>query len=87
MVGAGCAATVLVAFGGVSAESVEGSIKASPGKDAHSESDQKDHYWRVWNGALPEQRDKGDHDDVLAVLTGKFTGAISNKPWRVASSS
>ena len=74
MVGAGCAAAVLVAFGGVSAESIEGSIKGSPSTDAHSESDQKDHYWRVWNGALPEQRDKGNHDDVLAVLTGKFTG-------------
>ena len=74
MVGAGCAATVLVAFGGVSAESVEGSIRANPSKNAHSESDQKDHYWRVWNGALPEQQDKGNHDDVLAILTGKFTG-------------
>ncbi len=74
MVGAGCAAAVLVAFGGVSAESIEGSIKASPSTDARSEPDQKDHYWRVWNGALPEQRDDGDHDDVLAVLTGKFTG-------------
>lgn len=74
MVGAGCVATVLVAFGGVSAESIEGSVKASPSADASSESDRKDHYWRVWNGALPEQRDTGDHDDVLAVLTGKFTG-------------
>jgi len=74
MVGAGCAAAVLVAFGGVSAESVEGSIKASPSTDARSDSDQQDHYWRVWNGALPEQRETGSHDDVLAVLTGKFTG-------------
>ncbi|UCH29812.1 MAG: hypothetical protein JSV06_01970, partial [Myxococcales bacterium] len=74
MLGAGCVAAVLVAFGGVSAESIEGSVKASPSTDARSESDQKDHYWRVWNGALPERRDKGDHDDVLAVLTGKFTG-------------
>jgi len=74
MVGAGCAAAVLVAFGGVSAESIEGSIEASPSTDARSEPDQKDHYWRVWNGALPEQRDEGNHDDVLAVLTGKFTG-------------
>ena len=73
MVGAGCAAAVLVAFGGVSAESIEGSIDASPSTDAQSEPDQKDHYWRVWNGALPEQRDEGSHDDVLAVLTGKFT--------------
>ena len=74
MVGAGCAAAVLVAFGGVSAESIDGSIKASPSTAAQSESEQKDHYWRVWNGALPELRDKGNHDDVLAVLTGKFTG-------------
>lgn len=74
MVGAGCAAAVLVAFGGVSAESIEGSIKASPSTDAHSEPEQQDHYWRVWNGALPEVRKTGDHDDVLAVLTGKFTG-------------
>ena len=74
MVGAGCAAVVLVALGGVSAESIEGSIKASPSTDAHSESEGKDHYWRVWNGALPEQRDPGNFDDVLAVLTGKFTG-------------
>jgi len=73
MVGAGCAAAVLVAFGPVSAESIEGSIEASPSTDARSEPDQKDHYWRVWNGALPERRDEGNHDDVLAVLTGKFT--------------
>jgi len=73
-VGAGCAVAVLVAIGGVSAESIEGSIKASPRTDAPSEADRKDHYWRVWNGALPEQRLKADHDDVLAVLTGKFTG-------------
>jgi hypothetical protein len=74
MVGAGCAALVLVAFGGVSAESIEGSIQAAPSAQARSDSDQKDHYWRVWNGALPERRDDGDHDDVLAILTGKFTG-------------
>ena len=73
-VGAGCVVAVLVAFGGVSAESVEGSIKASPSTDSPPETDRKDHYWRVWNGALPEQRLKGDHEDVLAVLTGKFTG-------------
>lgn len=74
IVGAGCAAAVLVAIGGVSAETIEGSIHAPTSTDARSESDQKDHYWRVWNGALPERRDSGDHDDVLAVLTGKFTG-------------
>jgi hypothetical protein len=74
MVGAGFAAAVLVAFGGVRAESIEGSVMASRSTSARSDSDRKDHYWRVWNGALPEQRDKGNHDDVLAVLTGKFTG-------------
>ena len=72
--GVGCAAVVLVTLGGVSAESIEGSIKGSPSMDAHSDSEAKDHYWRVWNGALPEQRDPGHFDDVLAVLTGKFTG-------------
>jgi len=74
IVGAGCAAAVLASFGGVSAESIEGSIQASQSTDAHAESNQKDHYWRVWNGALPERRDEGNHDDLLAVLTGKFTG-------------
>lgn len=70
--GAVCVAAVLVAIGGVSAETVAGSIQASP--SAPPKSEQRDHYWRVWNGALPEQRDDGDFDDVLAVLTGKFTG-------------
>jgi hypothetical protein len=74
MVGAGCAAAVLVAFGGVSAESIEGSIQSPPVAERSTASDQKDHYWRVWNGALPERRDDGDHGDVLAILTGKFTG-------------
>ena len=74
MLGTGCAAVVLVAFGGVSAESIEGSIQARPSAGSRSEPDRKDHYWRVWNGALPERRDDGDHDDVLAILTGKFTG-------------
>ena len=74
MLGAGCAATLLVAFGGASAESVEGSIQGKGRTEARSESDQREYYWKVWNGALPEQRDKGDHHDVLAVLTGKFTG-------------
>jgi hypothetical protein len=62
---------MLAAIGGVSAEAVEGSIDASP--SAPSQSEQLDHYWRVWNGALPEQRDEGNYDDVLAILTGKFT--------------
>ena len=74
MLGAGCAAALLVAFGGASAESVEGSIQGNTGKQASSDSSQQDYYWKVWNGALPEQRDKDDHNDVLAVLTGKFTG-------------
>jgi hypothetical protein len=74
MVGAGCAAAVLVAIGGVSAESLDGSVRPSPRGAAEADAERKDHYWRVWNGALPERRDTGDHDDVLAVLTGKFTG-------------
>ena len=74
MLGAGCAAALLVAFGGASAESIEGSVQGNKGKQASSDSSQQDYYWKVWNGALPEQHDKGDHSDVLAVLTGKFTG-------------
>lgn len=73
MLGAGCAAAVFVALGGVSAESVEGSIEGSTSTEARPESNQRDYYWKVWNGALPEQRVKNDHTDVLAVLTGKFT--------------
>jgi len=71
--GAVCATAVLVAFGAASAESIEGSIRSS-GAGTGSESDQKDYYWKVWNGALPEQPETDDHGDVLAVLTGKFTG-------------
>ncbi len=74
MLGAGCAAVVLVAFGGAAAESVEGSIQGNAATGASSEPSEQDYYWKVWNGALPEQRDKNDHSDVLAVLTGKFTG-------------
>ncbi len=74
MLGVGCAAAVLVAFGGASAESVEGSIRGKTGTEARSEPSPQDYYWKVWNGALPEQPDQDDHDDVLAVLTGKFTG-------------
>jgi hypothetical protein len=73
MLGAGCAAVLLVAFGGASAESVEGSVQGNKSKQASADSSQQDYYWKVWNGALPEQRDRGDHSDVLAVLTGKFT--------------
>jgi hypothetical protein len=75
MLGAGCAAAVLVAFGGAAAESVEGSIRGNASTQASSEPSEQDYYWKVWNGALPEQRDTDDHSDVLAVLTGKFTGA------------
>ena len=74
MLGAGCAAVLLVAFGGASAESVEGSVQGNKSKQASADSSQQDYYWKVWNGALPERRDGGDHSDVLAVLTGKFTG-------------
>jgi hypothetical protein len=74
ILGAGAAAAVLVAFGGVSAESIEGSVKADPSTEAHSGSNDQDYYWKVWNGALPEQPDRDDRGDLLAVLTGKFTG-------------
>jgi hypothetical protein len=73
MVGAGCVAAVL-AFGGASAESIEGSVTPSPSANTQAHAERKDHYWRVWNGALPERREVGNHDDVLAVLTGKFIG-------------
>lgn len=75
MLGAGCAAAVLVAFGVASADSVEGSVRGTTSTGARSESNQQNYYWKVWNGALPEQRDKRAHNDLLAVLTGKFTGA------------
>jgi hypothetical protein len=74
MFGAGCAAAALVAFGGASAESIEGSVQGDTGTEPRSESSEGAYYWKVWNGALPEQRANGDHSDVLAVLTGKFTG-------------
>jgi hypothetical protein len=71
--GAVCATAMLIALGAASAESIEGSVRGSAA-DASSESDQKDYYWKVWNGALPEQPETDDLTDVLAVLTGKFTG-------------
>ena len=71
--GAVCATAMLVALGAASAESIEGSVRGSAA-DASSESDQKDYYWKVWNGALPEQPATDDRNDVIAVLTGKFTG-------------
>lgn len=67
------AAALFIASAGASAETVEGSVQGSSGSEPRSAS--KDtFYWRVWNGALPEQKRKGDYSDVLAVLTGKFTG-------------
>jgi hypothetical protein len=74
MLGAGCAAALLVAFGGASAESIDGSVRGNTSKQAADDSGQQDYYWKVWNGALPELEDNGDQSDVLAVLTGKFTG-------------
>ena len=64
---------VLMAYSGVSAETVEGSVRSirAPKKDSTSG---KDYYWKVWNGALPEQGATATNDDLLAVLTGKFTG-------------
>ncbi len=71
--GAVCATATLVALGAASAESIDGSVRGSAA-DASSESQQKDYYWKVWNGALPEQPATDDRNDVIAVLTGKFTG-------------
>ncbi|MGB5283493.1 MAG: carboxypeptidase regulatory-like domain-containing protein [Polyangiales bacterium] len=71
--GAVCASIAFVAFGAASAESIEGSVRGSS-LDTSSDSNQKNYYWKVWNGALPEQREIDDHGDVIAVLTGKFTG-------------
>ena len=68
-----CTSALLLLLGAASAESIEGSVQGG-GSASSSDSDQKDHYWKVWNGALPEQVPKTDHSDVLAVLTGKFTG-------------
>jgi hypothetical protein len=75
MLGAGLAAAVWIGFGAASAESVEGSIRGGDNRtETSQESSREDHYWRVWNGALPEQPNEGGHHEVLAVLTGKFTG-------------
>jgi len=71
--GAVCATAMLVALGAASAESIGGSVRGSAA-DVSSESQQKDYYWKVWNGALPEQPAPDDRNDVIAVLTGKFTG-------------
>lgn len=74
MVGAGCVGAMLIAIGGVSAESIEGSVRGTKAAQAQSESEDDTFYWKVWNGALPEQPETGDYNDTLAVLTGKFTG-------------
>ncbi|NNE18297.1 MAG: hypothetical protein HKN10_07455 [Myxococcales bacterium] len=71
--GAVCATAVLVAFGAASAESVDGSVRGGSAEES-SESNQKDYYWKVWNGALPERPAADDRNALIAVLTGKFTG-------------
>ena len=81
--GAVCATAVLVAFGAASAESIEGSVRGSS-PDASTESNQKDYYWKVWNGALPEQPATDDRNDLLAVLTGKFTGPANRLQVRLS---
>jgi len=72
MLAAAVTAAVLMAYSGVSAETVEGSVRSSgaPKKDSTSS---KDYYWKVWNGALPERPAADTNDELLAVLTGKFT--------------
>ncbi len=72
--GAVCAAAVLVALGAASAESIAGSVRGSSVDTSSESANQKDYYWKVWNGALPEKPATDDRNDVLAVLTGKFTG-------------
>ena len=71
--GALWASALCVALGGASAQTVEGSVR-SGGSAVTSEDSPATYYWKVWNGALPEQRTRDDLSDVLAVLTGKFTG-------------
>jgi hypothetical protein len=71
---AGCVSAMTIAFGVVSAESVEGLVRASRDEQVRSERKDDDHYWKVWNGALPERPETDDYNDTLAVLTGKFTG-------------
>ena len=73
MLAAVVTAAVLMAYSGVSAETVEGSVR-STGAPKEVSTSGKNYYWRVWNGALPEQRAVNTNDDLLAVLTGKFTG-------------
>ena len=63
----------LIGYSGASAEIVEGSVRVRPPTKA-AEPTGNDYYWKVWNGALPEQPTKTGNDDLLAVLTGKFIG-------------
>ena len=74
IVGVGCCALVLATFGNVGAESIEGSVRARANASTEAESSSDGFYWQVWNGALPERRPTDDHNDVLAVLTGRVTG-------------
>ncbi|MGB5694344.1 MAG: carboxypeptidase-like regulatory domain-containing protein [Polyangiales bacterium] len=74
VLGALCSTIVLTVFGSVSAESVEGSVRGDASTKATSDPGSASYYWKVWNGALPEQPAKDDHSDLLAVLTGAFTG-------------
>ncbi|MGB5811672.1 MAG: carboxypeptidase-like regulatory domain-containing protein [Polyangiales bacterium] len=73
MLGTAGAVALMMAYSGASAEIVEGSVQETRAPQAESNSD-KDYYWKVWNGALPEQRTTANNDELLAVLTGKFTG-------------
>ncbi len=73
MLAAAVVAALSMAYSGVSAESVEGSVRSTGGPTKEPTS-AKDYYWKVWNGALPEQPAADTNDDLLAVLTGKFTG-------------
>ncbi len=74
MWGAGCVGAILIAWSGVSADTIQGSVRDSGGDHARSDDANRDFYWKVWNGALPEQPEVYDYSDTLAVLTGKFTG-------------
>jgi len=72
MLGALLAAAMWTPDSAVRAETVEGSVRGNLA--ATSSDDRDDFYWKVWNGALPERPPSSDNDDLLAVLTGKFTG-------------
>ena len=73
MLAAAVTAAASMAYSAVSAETVEGSVRSTRAPAEESTS-AKDYYWKVWNGALPEQPAADTNDDLLAVLTGKFTG-------------